>query len=148
MKQTSFTVKNLEGNLPKKQSTIVKKSLRFRKKTFVLDSTIPKDELTVETFYRNLQHQSLWTFQYMNVPWMIHLQSQSKPLTDSKKFLKKNFTTISLWWLLRLLLLHQTNFKFVLKFLIWWNWENLVTKTLAIQTDCFFLKKNLIIFGS
>ena len=59
MKQTSFIVKNLGGKFPKKQSTIVKKSLRFRKKTFVLDSTIPKDELTVETFYRNLQHQSL-----------------------------------------------------------------------------------------
>ena len=52
MKQTSFTVKNLEGNLPEKQSTIVKKSFRFSTKPLSLDSTIPIDELTVETFYR------------------------------------------------------------------------------------------------
>ena len=35
MKQTSFTVKNLGGNLPKKQSTIVNKSFRSSTKTFV-----------------------------------------------------------------------------------------------------------------
>ena len=52
MKQTSFTVKNLEGNLPKKQSTIVKRSFRSSTKPFSLDSTIPVDELTAETFYR------------------------------------------------------------------------------------------------
>ena len=52
MKQTSFTVKNLGGNLPKKQSTIVKRSFRFSTKPLSLDSTIPVDELTVETFYR------------------------------------------------------------------------------------------------
>ena len=28
MKQTSFTIKNLRGNLPEKQSTIVKRSFR------------------------------------------------------------------------------------------------------------------------
>ena len=43
MKPTSFTVKNLGGNLPKKQSTIVKRSFR---------STILVNELTAETFYR------------------------------------------------------------------------------------------------
>ena len=52
MKQTSFTLKNLEGNLPKKQSTIVKRSFRFGTKPLSLDSTILVDELTVETFYR------------------------------------------------------------------------------------------------
>ena len=52
MKQTSFTVKNLGGNLPKKQSTIVKRSFRSSTKILSLDSTIPVDELTVETFYR------------------------------------------------------------------------------------------------
>ena len=52
MKQTSFTVKNLRGNLPKKQSTIVKKSFRSSTKPLSLDSTIPVDELTAETFYR------------------------------------------------------------------------------------------------
>ena len=52
MKQTSFTVKNLGGNLPKKQSTIVKRSFRFSTKLLSLDSTILIDELTAETFYR------------------------------------------------------------------------------------------------
>ena len=32
MKQTSFIVKNLGGNLPEKQSTIVKRSFRFSTK--------------------------------------------------------------------------------------------------------------------
>ena len=52
IKQTSFTVKNLEENLPEKQSTIIKRSFRFSTKTLSLDSTIPVDELTTETFYR------------------------------------------------------------------------------------------------
>ena len=52
MKQTSFTVKNLRKNLPKKQFTIVKRSFRSSIKPLSLDSTIPVDELTVEIFYR------------------------------------------------------------------------------------------------
>ena len=52
MKPTNFTVKNLEGNLPEKQSTIIKRSFRSSSKPLSLDSTIPVDELTVETFYR------------------------------------------------------------------------------------------------
>ena len=52
MKQTYFTVKNLGKNLPKKQSTIVKRSFRSSTKLLSLDSTIPVDELTAETFYR------------------------------------------------------------------------------------------------
>ena len=52
MKQTSFIVKNLRGNLPEKQFTIVKKSFRSNTKPLSLDSTISGDELTVETFYR------------------------------------------------------------------------------------------------
>ena len=51
MKQTSFTVKNLEGNLPKKQFTIVKRSFRSSTKPLSLDSTILVDELTAATFY-------------------------------------------------------------------------------------------------
>ena len=51
MKQTSFTVKNLGGNLPEKQSTIVKRSFRSSTKPLSLDSIIPVDELIVETFY-------------------------------------------------------------------------------------------------
>ena len=52
MKPTSFTVKNIGGNLPEKQFTIVKRSFRSSTKPFSLDSTILVDELTVETFYR------------------------------------------------------------------------------------------------
>ena len=52
MKQTSFIVKNPGGNLPEKQFTIVKRSFRSSTKPLSLDSTIPVDELTVETFYR------------------------------------------------------------------------------------------------
>ena len=52
MKQTSFTVKNLGGNIPEKQSTIIKRSFRSSTKPLSLDSTIPIDELTIETFYR------------------------------------------------------------------------------------------------
>ena len=51
MKQISFRVKNLGGNLPKMQSTIVKRSFRFSTKLLSLDFTILVDELTVETFY-------------------------------------------------------------------------------------------------
>ena len=52
MKPTSFTVKNPGGNLPKKQSTIVKRSFRSSVKPLSRDFIIPIDELTVETFYR------------------------------------------------------------------------------------------------
>ena len=51
MKQTSFTLKNLGGNLPKKQSTIIKRSFRSSTKPLSLDSIIPVDELTVGTFH-------------------------------------------------------------------------------------------------
>ena len=51
MKQTSFIVKNLKGNFPKKQSTIVKRSFRSSTKPLSLDFIIPVDELTAETFY-------------------------------------------------------------------------------------------------
>ena len=52
IKQTSFIVKNLGVNLPKKKSTIVKRSFRSSTKPLSLDSTIPVDKLTAETFYR------------------------------------------------------------------------------------------------
>ena len=52
MKQTCFTAKNLGRNLPKKQFAIVKRSFRSSTKLLFLDSTIPVDELTAETFYR------------------------------------------------------------------------------------------------
>ena len=52
MEPTSFTVKNLRGNFPEKQFIIVKRSFRSSTKHLSLDSTIPIDELTTETFYR------------------------------------------------------------------------------------------------
>ena len=52
MKQTSFIVKNLGGNLPEKQFTIVKRSFKSNTKPLSLNSTILIDELTTETFYR------------------------------------------------------------------------------------------------
>ena len=52
IKQTNFTVKNLKGNFPEKQFTIVKRSFRSSTKPLSLDSTISIDELTEETFYR------------------------------------------------------------------------------------------------
>ena len=61
MKQTSFTVKNLGGNLPEKKFTIVKRSFRSSTKPLSLDSTIPIDELTAETFY------CFRTFEFFNI---------------------------------------------------------------------------------
>ena len=52
IKQTSFTVKNLGGNLSEKQFTIIKRSFKTSTNPLSLDSTIPVDELIVETFYR------------------------------------------------------------------------------------------------
>ena len=52
MKQTSFIVKKLGGNLPEKHYTIVKRSSRSSTKPLSLNSTIPVNELIVETFYR------------------------------------------------------------------------------------------------
>ena len=52
IKQTSFTVKNLGRNLLEKQFSIVKRNFRSSTKLLSIDSTIPVDELTVETFYR------------------------------------------------------------------------------------------------
>ena len=48
MKQTSFIVKNLGGNLPEKKFTIVKRNFRSNTKLLSLDSTIPVDKLTVD----------------------------------------------------------------------------------------------------
>ena len=54
IKQTSFTVKNMEegGNLHKKKFTIVNRSFRSSIKLLSLDFTILVDELTAEAFYR------------------------------------------------------------------------------------------------
>ena len=52
IKQTSFTVKNLGENLIEKQFTIVKRSFSSSTKLLSLNTTIPVNELTAETFYR------------------------------------------------------------------------------------------------
>ena len=49
IKQISFTVKSLGGNLSEKQFTIVKRNFRSSTKLLSLDSTILIDELTAET---------------------------------------------------------------------------------------------------
>ena len=69
MKQTSFIVKNLVGNLPKKQSTIVKRNFRSSTKLLSLDFTILVDELTVETFhyFRIFELFNIWT-----PPFLMH----------------------------------------------------------------------------
>ena len=68
MKQTSFTVKNLGRNLPKKQSTIVKRSFRSSTKPLSLDSTIPIDRWTHS---RNLLPlQNLWLFNIWTPPFL------------------------------------------------------------------------------
>ena len=59
--KASFTVKNLGGNLPEKQSTIVKRSFRSNTKPLSLDSTISIDELIAEIFYR------FRTFEFFNI---------------------------------------------------------------------------------
>ena len=63
IKQTSFTVKNMGGNLFEKQFTIVKRSFRSNTKPLSLDSIIPIDELIVETFYcfRTSELFNIWT---------------------------------------------------------------------------------------
>ena len=63
MKQTSFTVKNMRGNLSEKQFTIIKRNFRSSIKLLSLDSTISVDELTAETFYRfrTFEPFNIWT---------------------------------------------------------------------------------------
>ena len=52
VKPTSFTVKNLGGNLLEMKFTIVKRNFKSSTKLLSLGSAIPVDELTTETFYR------------------------------------------------------------------------------------------------
>ena len=69
MKPTSFIVKNLRGNLPEKQFTIIKRSFRSSTKPLSLESTIPVNELTTETFYcfRTFELFNIWT-----PPFLMH----------------------------------------------------------------------------
>ena len=84
MKQTSFTVKNLGENLPKKQSTIVKRSFRSSTKPLSLDSTIPVDELTVEIFYhfRTSKLFNIWMPPFCTDPSMWLTKNAQLPVCD------------------------------------------------------------------
>ena len=95
MKPTSFIVKNLGGNLPKKQSTIVKKSFRSSKKPLSLDSTIPVDELIAETFYR------FRTFELFNIwtpSFLLYGSQYVTNLPTWRRLLAAKFFTSSTWW--------------------------------------------------
>ena len=87
MKQTSFTVKNLGGNLPEKQSTIIKRNFRSNTKPLSLDSTIPVDELTAETFYR------FRTSELFNI-WM-------PPFSHGSQYVINQWCTAPSTWLTR-----------------------------------------------
>ena len=87
MKQTSFIVKNLGGNLPEKQSTIIKRNFRSSTKLLSLNSKIPVDKLTAEIFYRfrTFKLFNIWTPPFCTDPntwitpatWRCWLQSSS-----------------------------------------------------------------------
>ena len=93
MKQTSFRVKNLGGNFPKKQSTIIKKSFRSSTKLLSLDSIISVNELITKIFYH------FRTFELFNI-WTLRPQLELEPPVDFKNLLKVFLTIASLWWLL------------------------------------------------
>ena len=94
IKQISLTVKNLGKNLPKKQSTIIKRSFRSNTKLLFLDSTILVDELTAEIFYRfkTSELSSIWT------PPMIHGSQYVTNSSHLKKMLlaAKFFTLLTM----------------------------------------------------
>ena len=83
MKQTSFTVKNLGGNLLEKQSTIIKRSFRSSKKPLFLDSTILVDELIVETFYhfKTSELFNIWTPPFLHGSQYVTNQWYTAPST-------------------------------------------------------------------
>ena len=99
---TSFTVKNLGGNLPEKKFTIVKRNFRSSTKHLSLNSTIFVDELTTETFYcfRTSELFNIWM-----PPFLLHGSqyvtnffariSVRDSLTNLKKMLAANFFTSS-----------------------------------------------------
>ena len=102
IKQISFTVENLRGNLLEKQFTIVKRSFRYNTKSLSLDSTIPVDEFTVETFYhfRTSELSSIWTplMMHESSTWLT-LLNEFQYVTNSsnlkKMFLAATFFTSS-----------------------------------------------------
>ena len=140
IKQTSFTVKNMMGNLPKKQSTIIKRSFIFNAKPLSLDFTNPADELTAKIFYR------FRTSKLSNI-WTLHPQSQLESPIDFKNLLKVFFTVAGLQWLLWFQLLHQWNLQIYFETL----WYGVIEKT-SLQNSShinwvFLSLKSLLIDG-
>ena len=90
MKQTSFTVKNLGENLPKKQFTIIKRSFRFSTKPLSLNSTILVDELIAKTFYRFRTSKpfNIWTpsFCLHESQYVTHLPTWGRRMLAAKFF--------------------------------------------------------------
>ena len=78
MKQTSYTIKNLGGNLLEKQFTIIKRSFISSTKHLSLDSTILVDELITKTFYR------FRTFKLSSI-WMLPMIHGSQYMTNSQQ---------------------------------------------------------------
>ena len=139
-KQTSFTIKNLGGNLLKKQFTIIKRSFRSSTKYFSLDSTIPVEELTAETFYH------FKTSKLFNI-WMLHPQSQLKPPIDFKNLLKVFLIVESLWWLLWLQLLHQWNLRIYFETLWFCEIEKIWLQNPSCINRVFLSLKSVLIDG-
>ena len=78
MKETSFTVKTLGGNLPKKQSPIIKRNFRSSEKLLFLNSRIPIDELRAKTFYRfKPLNSSIYERSTHNHNWNLQLTSRT-----------------------------------------------------------------------
>ena len=92
MKQTSFTIKNLRGNLPKKKSTIIKRSFRSSTKPLSLDSTIPVDELTAEIFYhfRTFELFNIWIRPFLHKSQYVTNQRCTAPSTWLTHQLEEN----------------------------------------------------------
>ena len=100
MKQTCFIVKNLRGNHPKKQSTIIKRSFRSSTKLLSLDSTIRVNELTAETFYRFRisELSSIWTSPMMHgSQYVTNSSNLKKMLLATKLFTSSIIRSISTW---------------------------------------------------
>ena len=132
--------KKLEGNIPKKQSTITKRSFRPSIKLLSLDSINLVDELTVEIFYR------FKTSKLSNI-WMLHPQSQLEPPIDFKNLLKAFFIVASLWWLLWLQLLHQWNFQIYFEILLFGEIEKTYLQNPSRINRVFLPLKSLLIDG-
>ena len=138
MKETSFTVKTLGGNLPKKQSIKIKKSFKSSTKLLSLDFTNLVDKLTAETFY------NFRTSELFNI-WTLHLQSQLEPPINFKNLLKVFFTIAGLWWLLSLQFLHQWNLQIYFETLCYGEIEKTWLQNPSYINGVFlYLKRPLI----